>query len=236
MAGVKVRDVAAAARALGVRHTYETARERLWSRPHLYLGLRCDLEALPEVSKARVPVEMLPCDPPDLAAFRDELGRVDGADYVQVLLRVWMADAGVRLLYLARTPQGAPIYGQWLVRREDQPRIAKVMPDAHDVLSDGEVLLEGAYTFREFRGCGAMADGMMQLLHHARADGHRFAITYVGSENIPSLRGCARVGFDLDHVRINTVRVGRRTSVRSEITPAAQAAWDVAIAPRQGVG
>ena len=236
MPAVKVRDVAAAARALGVQQTYGAARDRIWSQPHLYLGLRCDLEALPEVPKARVPVEMVPRDPPQVAAFRDELRRVDGADYVQVLLRAWMADSGVRVMYLAETPQGAPIYAQWLVRRDDQTQMAKVMPAAHDELGDGEVLLEGAYTFSGFRGCGAMADGMLQLLHHARADGHRFAITYVGAENVPSLRGCARVGFDVDHVRINTMRVGRRTSVRSEVTPEARAAWEAAIAPRHTGG
>ena len=234
MAAVRLRDLAAAARVLGVRQTLEIARDRFWSQPHIYLGLRCDLEALPEVPKARVPVEMVPRDPAHAAAFRDELLNVGGADYLQVLLRVWIADAGVRVLYLAESPSGSPIYAQWLVRRTDQPRIAKVMPDAHDELSDGEVLLEGAYTFHEFRGYGAMADGMMQLLHDARQDGHRFAITYVGAENVPSLRGCARVGFDLDHVRINTMRVGRRTSVRAEISPDTQASWDAAIAPRQG--
>src|SRR2546430_1515171 len=85
-------------------------RDRLWSRRHVYLDLRCDLEALPEVPKARLPVEMVPCDPPRVAVFRDELSRVDGADYVQVLLRAWMAEAGVRLMYLAVTPDGSPIY------------------------------------------------------------------------------------------------------------------------------
>ena len=45
-----------------------------------------------------------------------------------------------------------------------------------------------------------MADGMSQLLASARDAGDLKAYTYVDEGNIPSLRGCANVGFEPDHL------------------------------------
>jgi RimJ/RimL family protein N-acetyltransferase len=69
-------------------------------------------------------------------------------------------------------------------------------------------MLEFAYTFTPFRGLGIMGDAMRRLLQVAADDGHRSAITYVRDDNIPSLRGCQKVGFDLDHVRATSHRAG----------------------------
>jgi hypothetical protein len=140
--------------------------------------------------------------------------------------------ADVRTLYVADADDGRPIYAQWLIGRPDQWRLEAETPGAHDALADDEVLLEGAYTFVAFRGVGAMADGMWQLLRIARDEGGAAAaITYVRDDNVPSLRGCARVGFVLDHVRVNSTRLGRGRSERSVIGPAAQRAWETAIQP-----
>jgi hypothetical protein len=218
-------------RRAGLPVTVATGREQLLSR-RLYLGLRCDLSALPEVPPARQPIEMVAQDAPSFTGFADELRVAEGADYVQALLRTWMCRSDVRTLYVARSDAGEPMYAQWLVRRSDEWRMKSHMPGVHDALAPGEVLLEGAYTFHAFRGIGAMADGMGQLLRIARDEGHRAAITYVGAENVPSLRGCARVGFVLDHARRNERRLGRHKSERSSADADARAAWEAATAPR----
>ena len=105
--------------------------------------------------------------------------------------------------------------------------------DRSPALWPSEVLLEGAYTFTGARGQGVMADGMWQLLDRARTDGARTAITYVAQDNIPSLRGCANVGFRPDHVRRHARRAGRTRSAFDRLDPEAQAAWDAATAPRR---
>ena len=163
--------------------------------------------------------------------FDSELNRAGGIDYLEALVRTWMCASGVPTLYAADASDGRPIYAQWLIRSPDDWHLQNKPP--HDELTDGEVMLEGAYTFVAFRGVGAMADGMAQLLRIARDEGSKAAITYVHSDNIPSLRGCARVGFVLDHVRVNTTRLGRERSDRRlvEAEAAAQRAWELAIAP-----
>lgn len=197
----------------------------------MYLGLRCDLGALPEPRPAKLPVEMTARVAPSFRGFSGELQLATGNDYVQVLLRTWMCANDVRTLYVADADDGRPIYAQWLVHQPDQWRLEAETPEAHDALADDEVLLEGAYTFVAFRGAGAMADGMWQLLRIARDEGSAAAITYVRDDNIPSLRGCARVGFVLDHVRVNSTRLGRGKSDRAEIEPAALRAWEAAVGP-----
>ena len=217
-------------RQAGIRVASKGAADRLSSR-RVYLGLRCELAELPEPRRAKVPLEMTARDASAFDGFTAELRSATGNDYVQVLLRTWMCTSDVQTLYVADADDGRPVYAQWLVRRPDQWRLQAETPDAHDALAEGEILLEGAYTFVAFRGVGAMADGMGQLLRIARDGGAVAAITYVRDDNIPSLRGCARVGFGLDHVRVNSTRLGRGRSARSEITPAAQRAWDTAVGP-----
>ena len=119
---------------------------------------------------------------------------------------------GVRSLFVAEV-DGQAAYCQWLVRAADQAAIQRHSPHTYAPLRDGEVLLEGAYTFTPFRGKKAMAAGMVQLLHIARDEGAVAAITYVAADNVPSLRGCARVGFVVDRRRVTTVRFGRRRSL-----------------------
>ena len=144
-------------------------------------------------------------------------------------MRTWMCAGDVRTLYVADGADGRPIYAQWLIRQPDAWRLQDKPP--HDDLADDEVLLEGAYTFVAFRGVGAMADGMGQLLRIACDEGKAAAITYVRDNNIPSLRGCARVGFVLDHVRVNSTRLGRVSSDRAEVGAEARRAWESAVGP-----
>jgi hypothetical protein len=217
-------------RRAGLPVTVAMGREHLLSR-RLSLGLRCDLRALPDVSSARQPIDMLEEDARAFPGFAEELRVAEGADYVQALLRARFCRADVRTLYVARSEAGEPMYAQWLVRREDEWRMNAQTPDVHDTLGPGEVLLEGAYTFHAFRGIGAMADGMGQLLRIARDEGHEAAITYVGADNVPSLRGCARVGFVLDHARRNARVLGVHRSERSAADAEANAAWTAATAP-----
>jgi hypothetical protein len=72
---------------------------------------------------------------------------------------------------------------------------------------------------------GAMADGMAQLLRIAAAEGATSALTYVAIDNVPSLRGCANVGFDLDHVRVSVRRLGRRRGFTHNPDADASLAW-----------
>jgi GNAT superfamily N-acetyltransferase len=170
---------------------------------------------------------MVPASPPT-GVFDTELTSARGEDWLETYLRQRMVVAEVAELFVARDDAGAPIYAQWLVKAEHWARLDRFAPGRYPQLGRDEGLVEGAFTFPRFRGLGVMADGMAQLLAIARDAGSRSVLTYVGDANVPSLRGCARVGFDLDHVRVNRRRLGRRSSTVHPVDDAARRAWEAA--------
>lgn len=144
---------------------------RVWGR-RLFYDLRCELAQLPVVRPARVPVRMCPANRPQLeAALRTERDVATGVSYLQVLYLKRFLEAGVSQPYLAVTADGAPIDCQWLIRPSAHGSWQAAMPGRYRATAPAEVLLEGAYTFVAFRGLGAMADGMSQLLATARREG-----------------------------------------------------------------
>ena len=179
-------------------------------------------------------MRMAPYDPESFNGFEDELPRVSGGDAVEVAQRQGLCAAGVRTLYVAVDDSDVPIYAQWLVRRDEQDALHRATHGIFPQLGEGEALVEGAYTFLSYRRFGAMADGMHQLLVRARDSGDRKVFTYVALTNIPSLRGCANVGFVPDHVRRDTRRLGLRRVRRVPLDGLSNAIWAEAVKPREG--
>jgi hypothetical protein len=222
--------IATHVRRLGGRVIAKEIRNRVVSRS-TEVGLRCDLSDLPPLPKAAVPLTLEPCLGP-FDGFAEELERTTGADYGRVLRRLRLHEVGVKTLHVARNDHGHPMYVQWLITPEDRAELDAVAADFWPPLQPGEVLLEFAYTFTPFRGLGVMGEAMGRLLRVAADQGATTAYTYVAVDNIPSLRGCAKVGFTLDHMRDTSVRIGLRRSHVRACEPSEQNEWREATAPR----
>lgn len=171
-------------------------------------------------------------EPGDFSGFADEAGRVGGDDAIEVEQRRRLCVAGARDLYVASTDDGDAIYCQWLFHHGADAALHTVTPNQFPHVTQGDTLVEGAYTFSRFRKLGAMAVGMHQLLVAARDSGATRCLTYVSVDNIPSLRGCANVGFAPDHVRVTRQRLGRRRATYRPPTDHELGVWAAAIAPR----
>ena len=194
-------------------------------------GLRADLSSLPDGRSAKIALEMAPCEPADAIDYFDaELDEVRGADYGRILTRKGAVEAGVWTPYFGRTADRTAAYVQWLVTADEQDRFHAYVLDKWPWLEPDEVFLEFAYTFVRYRKMGVMNDAMARLLQIARDRGARAAITYVRSDNVGSLRGCANVGFELDHVREMKFRLGRRLSMVRPVDAHALDAWKLASA------
>jgi len=204
------------------RVTAHEIAEQAWGE-RCYLGLRCDLSALPERKPARLELEMRPAELLSFHGFETEREHAASSDLKQLLLRERFRLHGVTTLYVAETSRGRPIYCQWLIRPPEMPRMEDCVPDTYEPLGADEVMLEGAYTFTEFRGKKAMSDGMWQLLAIARDEGYASALTYVADDNVPSLRGCAAVGFVPDHAHVSVRRLTRRRTDRLPVDDAMRA-------------
>jgi RimJ/RimL family protein N-acetyltransferase len=224
-------DIIGLSKKVGLQLLRERAWQQLWLDKEFFC-LVCDLTKLPPAPQAKVPTVMQPFDLASFAGFEEEFALVEGADAVEVYARENLRQAKVQTAYLARDPQGAPMYVHWLITPGTQNGLHLFQPDRYRHLGVDEGLIEGAYTFSKFRGLGLMAASQHQLLERARAQGLKRVWTYVAVDNVPSLKGCARVGFVPDHVRHNQRRFG---SMRTEFTPLTQnvtSLWDRSVAQR----
>jgi hypothetical protein len=85
--------------------------------------------------------------------------------------------AGLTTLPVAADDAGAPLYAQWLLRtRDEQDRLERSTVGLFRHVDGGEALVEGVYTFVDYRGFGAKLAGgtqerrMAQVLLRGSAD------------------------------------------------------------------
>ena len=221
------------ARRVGLAPLVGKLRERLWS-DSAHIALRLDLSQHEFGSgAAKVAVTMEPMDSRDFGGFATESSATTGVDSLEARARDRMCRAGVRQLYVALAEDERPMYAQWCIHAGDRHLLDRLGVGYYREQTDHEVLLEGAYTFREFRGLRIMAEGMGQLLTRARQAGATSALTYVETTNIPSLRGCASLGFVPDHERTDHWRAGQRHYAFRDLSEDVIEQFSIATAPHQ---
>lgn len=216
---------------LGLRVAARATLDHAWSLK-TELELVCAVDRRPTPPSARVPVTMEGCDPRAFHGFEAELRSTSGVEYGQALRRVLVCRHGIPGLHVARDKTGSPVYAQWLVDASGRDRLRARLPGPWRPLADDELMVEFAYTFQGYRGKGVMAAGMGELVDIAARRGASVVYTYVRADNVPSLRGCAKVGFVPMRVVSTSSRLGfhRVSGVSVDDVTAAQ--WARAVAPR----
>lgn len=217
-------------RRLGWRVVVSEARRRLWSSAEEF-ELVCDLATRPPVPDAKVPVTMAP-ETGSFDGFARALAETRGLDYGQLLRRQLAVEAGIPGLHVACAEGGDLLYAQWLLGPQERDRLAAAASGPWRSLAPDEAMVEYAYAFPSSRGLGVMAAGMGQLLEKAAVDGSARVFTYVRTDNVPSLRGCARVGFVPDAVVERRWRLGRRTFHPRPLHDDDRSTWAAATAKR----
>ena len=225
----------AALRRVGPAVALREIGARLWSTRIEY-ELECRLTTLPPRPTARIPVQIYERDPATFDGFERELREARGVTYGQLLRRAEACRAGLVGIHAASSTDGEFLYAQWLLSPANRDRLASIAEGPWRPLSPDEVLLEYAYSFSRARGLGVMADGMGQILELAAAAGAQLAVTYVRTDNVPSLRGCARVGFAPARIAETTYRLGRASHAFRTATLSELLAWDEAVATREHGG
>lgn len=101
---------------------------------------------------------------------------------------------------------------QWLIGSEENHKLRKIYQDGMLQLKADEMLLEGAYTRAAFRGQGIMADAMSRIAENGNNAGARWIMTFVKEDNVPSLKGCKRAGFEPYMIKHTQWRFFKSTS------------------------
>lgn len=160
------------------------------------LGLRRDLAVSFETPAAAIPISirlMREDDIPHLLGTHNP--DLCGAGRLDRLNRQNMIKAGFRTCYVAVTRDDVPCYMQFLIGPDENQLLRTHFRGLYPHLSKDEALLEGAFTPEAFRGQRIMPSAMAQIARKAAELGARWVITYVGNDNIASLKGCKRAGF-----------------------------------------
>lgn len=173
------------------------------------VGMERDLTAPIEAPAARVPIEVAKLD--ETLAVR--LFSEDGLDPASTLdmesrRRFW--EDGLPGAYVAIDDNDVPCYVQWAISGEHADLVKTYFGEGFPELGPDELLLEGAWARPEARGKRIMADAMDRITLAGAKSGQRRAITFVGVDNEPSIRGCRAAGYDVYIERQETWRFGNR--------------------------
>jgi len=217
-----------------VGRTARVAACRLWSVA-LSVGLRRDLGQAFVAPAAAFPLTIGPLVAGDVAGLlATDGGALTAEERWERATRRRLLDAGFGTCYVAVTGRGEACHMLWLFGAADNDRLARYFGGALPRLAPDQVLFEGLFTPRRFRGLGIMPAVVARIAELAAAErGARWALAFVRADNEASLRGCARAGFRPDTLRRETWRLLRR---RTSFSPMATDDTLAAAVPLDGAG
>ena len=184
-----------------LRDNVERLRDRVAGR--LQLGLRAgftryglcrNLAAPLELPKAKIPIAVRPLEERDYAALFATGKDQDPGDRKDAAVRLAFIAKGARRGFVAADARtDTACYVQWLFGAQDNDFIRRLK--GFPPLRAGQALLENAYTPPAYRGLGIMSVAMALIAERATEVGAQEVFTFVGVDNIASLKGCQRAGF-----------------------------------------
>jgi GNAT superfamily N-acetyltransferase len=172
-----------------------TLRRKIYSNSTSFC-LRRDLAEPFEAPAAKIPISVRPARDEEAAnLFNPDAPGLSPGEINDRIARLGFFRSGIRQCYVAVDKDGAPCYAQWLMSSANNDRIQEFFRGSFPILAPNEALLEGAFTPASHRGQGIMARAMALIAERAADFGARYVITFVGVNNIASLKGCQRSGF-----------------------------------------
>lgn len=157
-------------------------------------GLCRNLAAPLTTPSAKIPISVRPLQERDFAALFGAGKDQDPGDRMEAALRLAFIAKGARRGFVAAdTRTDTACYVQWLFGAQDNDFIRRLK--GFPPLEEGQALLENAYTPPAYRGLGIMSAAMALIAERATEIGARQVFTFVGVDNIASLKGCQRAGF-----------------------------------------
>lgn len=202
---------------------YRAARRRLNTEVEAF-GLKRDLLAAHTPPAAKIAISVRPLEDRDVDTVLESTPGLTADEKWDRAMRRRLLEARIGAPHVAVTDDDVPCYIQWLFSSRDnagiQDHFGRTFPD----LDEETALLEGAFTPVASRGKGVMSAGMSRIAERAGALGARYVITFVGTDNPASLRGCEKAGFRPYVRRLQRFRLGRETVEFEPITEAADLA------------
>jgi len=106
-----------------------------------------------------------------------------------------LIEKDIPVCYVATLEDNKPCFRQWLIGSEYKDKIQEFWGQSFPVLKDDEMLLEGGFTISSMRGQGIMPAAITRIIEKEKRPDRKWIITFVGINNIRSLKGIHRSGF-----------------------------------------
>jgi len=193
----------------GLRPLGADLRRWTWS-DDLAVGMARDMAIAHAPPPARVPIDIVPLDDRLAGLLFDGTG-LDPAALRDMEARRRLWSDGIPTAFVAVDETGTPCYVQWAIPGSEAALIREYFNGGFPELASDELLLEAAWATPAARGKRIMAEAMSRITEAGSTPGTRRAITFVGVDNEPSIRGCQAAGFEVYIERAERWRLGRRS-------------------------
>jgi GNAT superfamily N-acetyltransferase len=167
--------------ASGAKGLVKALRSRAWQRLR-FVQFRIDLDTWEPGAPPAPPLEVRR-GLPELIRFREHQASTLPVQFFQDEMH------GASRPYLGLL-QGEVGHISWLFTAGGRGRRLHLVP-----LGASDVELDGAFTFRAFRGKGLLSAVEREMLRDAKREGARFAYTHVEADNVASIKGVLKTGF-----------------------------------------
>jgi len=182
-------------------------------------GLRRDIKKPFSNPDARIPISIRPIRHGDIEQLTADK-ELNNNNPRLVANQKALVEEGIKDCFVAVTQDDTPAYMQCLIHNNDNDKIQHHFGNIFPILNDDEALLEGAFMSPDFRGQRIMPAAMSRIAAKARQmEDIRWVLTFVTTDNIPSLKGCMRSGFEPYVLRREKCVLFTRTVTFEEIPP-----------------
>jgi RimJ/RimL family protein N-acetyltransferase len=160
------------------------------------LGLQRDLTMPLDLPQAEFPLTIRPLRESDIPKIFDfKRPGLSKHDEIDLVTRLEHHYANIPTCYVAVASDDTPVFMEWLMGHAENKKIQAHFNEIFPVLSPDELLLENAYTVREFRGKGVMAAAAAGISELGKKVGAKLVLTFIEQNNIASLKASKRAGF-----------------------------------------
>lgn len=158
--------------------------------------LRRNLDLPFNTTKANIPIKIRETEEKDLDQLFDSDVMYENSDeFKENMSRKLLLNSEIKQCYVAVDENDKVLYMQWLINHKENDKLQEVYRGGFAKMNVTEMLLEGAYTLKSARGKRIMSEAMATISSIGKSKGAKYLITYVKSDNIPSLKGCQKSGY-----------------------------------------
>jgi hypothetical protein len=181
----------------GQKEFFHQLRRQIYDRD-VQVGLEIQLgeNVILNLPECEIKYTLRPASKKDMEVVFQQV-KTESNEAVKLLAhRKWLYDCGFHNWYIAQTDDtDEPCFIQSVITAEDNKLVKKHFRNWFPEVKEGEVLLEGAYTFEKFRGKRLVIFTFNDLLKIFIEKGFKRVISYTEKGNIPILKSSERQGF-----------------------------------------